>query len=77
MKFKNQKMNIQRKRRIPIKFKSKNQQVVEMSDWQQPPNDQYHSLEKSRINKQVMSNVIEFKNEAEVRILSQNEEEVE
>ena len=32
---------------------------------------------KSRINKQVMSDVIEFKNEAEVRILSQNEEEVE
>ena len=32
---------------------------------------------KSRIHKQVKSDVIEFKNEAEVRISSQNEEEVE
>ena len=33
--------------------------------------------DKSGPNKQVMSDVIEFKNEAEVRISSQNEEEVE
>ena len=44
MKFKNQKMNIERKRRVPIKLNTKNQQVVEMSDRQQTPNDQYHSL---------------------------------
>ena len=43
----NQKMIIQRKRKIPIKLNSKNQQVVKMSDRQQALGDQYHSLEHS------------------------------
>ena len=70
-------MNDQPNRRIPIKISVQNQSMVIVSAGQKIPNDQYHTLGQMNDNWTDWEDEKRLQKEAEVRILSQNEKEVE
>ena len=70
-------MNDQPNRRIPIKISVQNQSMVIVSAGQKIPNDQYDTLGQMNENWTDWEDEKRLQKEAEVRILSQNEKEVE
>ena len=70
-------MNDQPNRRIPIKISVQNQSMVIVSAGQKILNDQYHTLGQMNDNWTDWEDEKRVQKEAEVRILSQNEKEVE
>ena len=68
---------INQNRRIPIKISVQNQSMVIVSAGQKIPNDQYHTLGQMNENWTDWEDEKRLQKEAEVRILSQNEKEVE